>query len=1362
MKRDSTRDPQPLSASTQPLREHMGTDVFPTSYAQQRLWLHDQMLRVPGVYNVVQVLRLSGDLDAAGLSRALAEVVSRHESLRTHFAQEDGTPVQVVAASCPVDLDAQAIEGETVEGRSTAALATAQSEARAGFDLARGPLWRARLYRLDAREHWLQLTLHHIVTDGWSMGVLTRELSQLYAAYRAGTPPPLEPLPVQYADYAVWQRQWLQGEVLAGHLAYWRQALSDLPVLELPTDRRRPAVSTYAGARVPFTLPADVTRGLKTLSRREGATLFMTLLAAFQALLSRLCGQEDVVVGAPTAGRTRPEVEGLIGFFVNMLVLRGDLRGAPPFTKHLAQVRERALAAYAHQDVPFEKLVEELAPARDLSRHPLFQVSLVLQNTPPADWRLPGLTVTRVESAASGRTKFDLTVSLTERGGELAGFFEYATDLFDATTIERFARHFRVLLEAILATPEISIARLPLLDRDEHARLLAQGRGPDSALPPSCVHDVFAMQVARTPDAPAVVQGMESLTYRELDARANRLAHRLRELGVAADVRVALCLPRSLELVVAMLAALKAGGAYVPLDPGYPADRMMLMLADAAPPVLVTQRSRLPALPAFGGHVLCIDRDSAELARQPSDPPACDATPAHLAYVIYTSGSTGRPKGVMVTHDSVVGLACKQNFVAISTTDTIGHVSNVAFDAATFEVWGALLNGARLAVLARDDVLSAPAFVRAVDREQITCMFLTTSLFNAIASEDAHAFRGLRSLLFGGEAHDPSRVGEVMRATPPGRLVNAYGPTETTTFATFHEVRPEEAGCEIPIGRPLRGVEIVIVDAHGGLVPQGVVGEICIGGRGVARGYLDLPGETAERFVPHPADPYRRVFKSGDLGRWNVAGAVEYVGRNDEQVKIRGFRIEPAEVAAAVRSHPSVRACHVMARRQASGDLGLTAYFVAAVGERALTVRALHDHVASRVPSFMVPASFVEVDALPITENGKLDHRALPDPGTFAIPVTAYVAPRDDIERALCAIWVQALGIGQVGIDDDFFDLGGHSLLAARVFSRIDADLRCSLPLGVLFGAPTVRELAQRIRDAQVPDFTSLVAMARGGVVPPLYIVPGVMGNLVGFAPLVRALGPDRPVYGLQSIGLDGVREPLVSIEAIAEHCLREIRVVQPHGPYAFAGACFGATVAYEIARQVMSQGETVAYLGLLDPSSREGLGASPSQSGAMRRMLALARLVVDRIALYGAEMETLRGTDRLRYAARKVGALLRRIGKRTAGDLRREIGAREVYRCNVAALDAYRRTPLRGNLRMLSFIETARGRERRDAEEWQRWWRGEIACDLVPGKDSGEMISQSNAEHVALTMRARLREAFAADAVRGDAEHPREPSVAA
>ena len=1332
-----------------------GGDRFAVSYAQQRLWLLERLLPCSGVYNSGQVLRLAGELNEAALSRALAEVVRRHESLRTHFVLEDGVPVQMIAPAVTFEVAAEEVVGATEQARTAAALALAQAEAQAGFDLARGPLWRVRLWRLAPQEHWLQLTLHHIVTDGWSMGVLVRELSLLYAAYREGSASPLPPLPVQYADYAVWQRQWLQGEVLERQLRYWREALAEVPVLELPSDRRRPPVSSYRGGWVAFAVPAALTGALKQLSRREGATLFMTLLAAFQVLLSRYSGQEDVAVGVPTAGRSRPEVEGLIGFFVNMLVLRGDLRGAPAFTAYLAQVRERALAAYAHQDMPFERLVEELAPARDLSRNPLFQVSLVLHNTPAAQWQLPGLTVTRVEAVGSASAKFDLTLALTERDGALGGRFEYASDLFDAATIERMAGHFRVLLEAVVATPEASIARLPLLPAEERSQLLALGTGPVVAQPAACVHDGFAAQAARTPEAVAVMMGSEVLTYRELDRQANRLAHHLRGLGVAADVPVALCLARSFELVVAMLAVLKAGGAYLPLDPDYPAERVALMLDDAQAPVLLTQAALQPKLPRYAGRVVCVDRDAGAWAACPEHAPASATTPVHLAYVIYTSGSTGRPKGVMVSHENVVGLARQPNYVKLTPRDTIGHASNVAFDAATFEVWGALLNGARLAVLSRDDMLSASALARAIERGRITCLFLTTALFNAIAASDPHAFGGLRCLLFGGEAHDPHRVGEVLRATPPRHLVHVYGPTETTTFATFHEVQADDSGKPIPIGRPVSGAVIVIVDSHGMLVPQGVIGEICVGGSGVARGYLNRPQETAERFVGHPlaTDSDHRVFKSGDLARWNAAGRIEYAGRNDEQVKIRGFRIEPAEIAAAIRLHPSIRACHVMIRRQPSGDTGVTAYFVSAEGDAGMTPLALQRHVASLLPAFMVPATCVAVDDLPVTANGKVDHRALPDPAIAPrMPESAHALPRDDIERALCTIWKEALGVNQVGIDDDFFALGGHSLLAARIFSRIDAELRCSLPLGVLFESPTVRALAERLRMSRGTDaFMSLVVMARGGRQPPLYLIPGVFGNIVGFAALARRLGADRPVYGLQSVGLDGLRPPLASIEEIAQRFLREVRRAQPDGPYAFAGACFGATVAYEMARQAMAIGETIAYLGLLDPTSRESVDDSRPRSvpGPIRRATAVARLSVDRLALYRSEMRERRGVDRLRYAGGKLAVVLRRIGQPAARDLQREISAREVYRSNVAALDRYRREPLHGELGMLAIMETARAgaRPARDPDDWRRWWSGETIRVTVPGKDSGDMLSGGNAGHVAALMSAQLRAAFARNA---------------
>jgi amino acid adenylation domain-containing protein len=1338
-------DIPPLNADTLDLCP--GEVAFPASFAQQRLWLVMQLMADSGIYNVWHTLRLTGDLDVAALARALRDLTRRHESLRTRFALADGVPSQVVMDPHAPSLAVEAVPGATRAECENLAMEYARAEARQGFDLARGPLWRVRLWRLAENEHWLQLTLHHIVTDGWSMGVLMRELSAAYAAHctdAAWSPPAL---PVQYADYAVWQRRWFAGRVLDAQLAYWREALAGLPTLDLPCDRPRPATPSHRGARVPFELPELLTAALGALARRESATLFMTLLAAFYVLLGRYSGQDDLAVGVPTAGRTRPEVEGLVGFFVNMLVLRADLSGAPSFTAFLARVRARALDAYAHQDLPFEKLVLELAPGRETSRHPLFQVSFVLQNTPLGDWRAPGVRAEQMD-VPSDHAKFDLAVTLRERNGKLVGSIGYARDLFDAATIERMARHFVTLLAAIAESPLQSIARLPLLDETERADLLSRGMGPAQSAKAECVHARFAIQAARTPGAIAVVHGETAITYEELSHRADALAQQLRTLGVARGERVALCVPRSPEFVVGALAILVAGAAYVPLDPGYPAQRLALILGDARAKVLLTHSALRSKLPPFAGPVLCLD---APFGEHGGDPRGFrdDVEPEDLAYVIYTSGSTGQPKGVMVRHASVDALVCEPNYVTLGTDDTVAFASNVAFDAATFEVFGALLNGARLAILDRDDTLSAATFAHAVDRNRITCAFVTTALFNEIAGADPHAFRALRYLLFGGEAHDPARVRDVMQSSPPAHLVHVYGPTETTTFATFHEVRPADAGKTIPIGRPVSGAEVLVVDKEGSLVPQGVVGELRIGGRGVARGYHDRPDEEALRFVAHPTRAGSVVFCSGDRARWNAEGRIEYAGRDDEQVKVRGYRIEPAEIATVIAAHPAVRACHVIARRNPSGEATLVAYFVPIAEGSPVTPLALSRYAATQLPAYMLPMSYVAMRAFPIAAGGKLDRLRFPEPqpGDRAL-AAEFAPPRDDVERALCRIWAEALGSPSVGIDDDFFAIGGHSLLAARIFARIGAEFHCSLPLGVLFESPTVRELAQRLPRASTAGFSSLVTISRGGRLPPVHLVPGVFGNVVGFADLARAFGPEQPVYGLQAPGLAGSHAPLATIDAIAAHYLREIRDVQPEGPYAIVGACFGASVAYEMARQVMADGETVAFLGLLDPTPHEGqhIDGLPPSLRRFARVAVIAKLVKERLRLYRDEWRSRSGAaDRIAFAAGKLRTIAGRLGK-PAQDLRREIDEREVYASHVAALERHQRRPLAGDMRLMAIMETARMRKFRNGEfdDWERWWDGPIVRHVVQGKDSGDMVSGANAAELAALIARHLRTAFA------------------
>ncbi|HEX8354760.1 MAG TPA: condensation domain-containing protein, partial [Pyrinomonadaceae bacterium] len=770
-----------------------GARAFPLSFAQQRLWFIDRLAHDSHFYNIPEALRLSGSLDVNALERGFNEVVRRHEALRTSFTTDGGRPVQVVNDHAPLRLEVTDLSGLPEASREPEAVRLAVEEARRTFDLARAPLTRARLLRLGEREHILLITTHHIVSDGWSVGVFLRDLSALYAACLRGEPSPLAGLPIQYADFAVWQREWLQGEVLEEQLRYWRQQLGgELPVLALPTDRPRPPALSYEGADRHFELPEELTERLKTFSRREGVTLFMTLLAAFNALLHRYTGQEDVVIGAPIAGRTRREVEGLVGFFVNTLALRTDLSGRPTFRELLGRVRAATLGAYAHQELPFERLVEELQPERDLSRNPLFQVMFSLQNAPLEEFALPGLRVAPVE-IGNDATRFDLEFHLWEGGGALSGSLIYSTELFDAATVEQLLGHFRNLLEGVVADPDTRLPDLPLLTEAERRQVLAGWNDTRGVYPrDACVHELFEAQAARTPGAVAVVSGDERVTYAELNAGANRLARRLRALGVSADTRVGVMMERSPEMVVAFLAVLKAGGCYVPLDPAYPKPRLRFMLEDAGVRVLLTARKQLGALPdampESGARVVCLDGDREEIDRESAENPSREATAESLAYVIYTSGSTGRPKGVAVGHRAVNRLVRGTNYVELSAADCVAQASTATFDAATFEIWGALLNGARLDIVPRDTALSPSALAAHISGRGVTVLFLTTALFNQIAAARPEAFAPLRCLLFGGEAADPKWVREALSKGGPRHLLHVYGPTENTTFSTWHPV----------------------------------------------------------------------------------------------------------------------------------------------------------------------------------------------------------------------------------------------------------------------------------------------------------------------------------------------------------------------------------------------------------------------------------------------------------------------------------------------------------------------------------------------------------------------------------------------
>jgi amino acid adenylation domain-containing protein len=1057
-----------------------GPSVFPASFAQQRLWFLDHLQPGSPLYNMPAAVRLRGALDVEALGHALQQVVNRHESLRTRFELVDGGPVQVVGPALELPLSRDDLSSLPEAERETELRRRAREEARRPFNLARGPLLRVTLLRMAPQDHVVLLTQHHTVADGWSIGVLVRELTALYQAHVEGRPSPLPPLPVQYADYAVWQRDWLKGDVLEGQLAYWKEHLAGLPPLELPTDRPRPAVMSPEGASLDFDLPRELAEGLRALGRTEGATPFMTLLAGFQALLGRYSRQDHFAVGSPVAGRGRKEVEGLVGLFINTLVLRADLSGGPTFRQLVGRVRDEALGAYAHQDVPFEKLVDELQPARDASRSPLFQVMFTLQDGLPPRGEVAGLRVTAL-SQETGTAKFDLLLTLSETPDGLHGTLDYRTDLFDHATAERLAGHYRTLLEAAAAEPDRPVGELPMLTAEETRQLLqwsAQGRASFPA--DACLHQLFERQAARTPDAVAVTCEGMSLSYGELNARSNRLAHRLRRLGVGPGVCVGLFVERSADMVAGVLGILKAGGAYVPVDTGYPDDRAAFMLRDAAAPVVLTQRDLVARLEDSPAQAVCLDDAAGFAAEGDEDLPAVTG-PDDPAYVIYTSGSTGRPKGVVVTHANVVRLfTATDAWFGFGPGDVWTLFHSIAFDFSVWELWGALLYGGRLVVVPYWVSRSPEDFYRLLAEQRVTVLNQTPSAFrHLIRAEEALGQRelALRLVIFGGEALEFGSLRPWLQrhgADRP-RLVNMYGITETTVHVTYHPVAPAELGGGSLIGVPIPDLQVHVLDEHQRPCPLGVPGEMYVGGAGVARGYLNRPELTAQRFVrdPFSGEAGARLYRSGDLARWLPGGRLEYLGRIDHQVKIRGFRIELAEVEAQLNAHPAVGECVVLCREDAPGDRRLVAYVVGRDGQGP-PAGELRSHLRERLPEYMVPSAFVALDALPLTSNGKVDRKALPAPtGDRPESSREYVAPRGPVEEALAGIWAAVLGVQRVGAEDNFFELGGNSLLAAQVIARVRAELRVEVPLRALFEAPMVAALADAVDAARAAGVAS-------------------------------------------------------------------------------------------------------------------------------------------------------------------------------------------------------------------------------------------------------------------------------------------------
>jgi amino acid adenylation domain-containing protein/FkbH-like protein len=1191
---------RPLAAIAQTIAAAPRTGSLPLSFAQQRLWFINELEPGETVYNVPFAARLKGPLDTAVLVRCLNEVLRRHEVLRTTFRSDAGEPVQRIGPPEPLQFPVTDLSGLPVAKREAEVRRLLDEELRRPFDLSQDLMLRAGLLRLDEQEHVFFLTLHHIATDGWSLGVLFRELTALYAAFNSGRPSPLAELPIQYADFAAWQREWLRGEVLAEQLGYWKSQIGGAPpVLELPTDRPRPAMQTYHGARKPLELDGRLAKELLHLGRKEDATLFMVLLAAFQTLLHRYSGQEDIVVGAPIAGRNRLETENLIGFFVNTLALRTDLSGNPAFRELMRRVRRTTLDAFEYQDLPFEKLVDELNPQRNLSYPPLFQAMFVLQNAPREPFELPGIRVSS-EPQERHTSKFDLTLFMTAEGEVLRAELEYNTDLFDPTTIERMLRNFRTLLEGIVADPGQPIGELPLQSPEERHQVLVEWSGTAAEYPrDSCVHDLFESQAARTPDAVALVFDDLQLTYAELNARANQWAHYLRRLGVGPDVLVGICQERSLDLIAGILGILKAGGAYVPLDPAYPKERLAFMLADGHVRHVVTHSSLCDRLTHEGLLLLCCDEVSDLVAGQCTSNLPSSSSAENLAYVIYTSGSTGEPKGVEIPHRAINRLLFGVDYARFDASLRVAQLAPVSFDASTLEIWAPLLHGGTC-VLFPEGVPDFAELEKGLRRHRVQTLWLTASLFNAIVDERPQTLRGIEQLLTGGEALSPPHIRRAMTllGSPP-RLINGYGPTESTTFACCYPIPqpPLTDATSVPIGRPIANTRAYVLDARRQLSPIGVPGELYLGGDGLARGYLNRPELTAERFVANPFQPGTRLYRTGDRVRLRADGNLEFLGRLDDQVKLRGYRIELGEIETALALCPGVTQSAVALREDRGhhvgmvGDKRLVGYYVPEVGNPP-SPETLDRRLREKLPEYMVPSAFVALERLPLTLNGKVDRRSLPAPSAQQHRTTGYVAPRTEVEARLAAIWAEVLELERVGIHDNFFfDLGGHSLLAARLVSRIAQETGQAAPLSLMFREPTISGQAQHFSRPPSPDIDLLEPVRSSGTRATVLW----FGNGRPVASFSAFVPPEHPIYWCRPEYLDGRRLRHTTVQEIAACYCRQILQAGLRGPFVLCGYSFAGLVAYETACQLQSLGKEVALVFLLEPSPPAGAMASGS-----------------------------------------------------------------------------------------------------------------------------------------------------------------------
>jgi len=1338
---------EPTTASTAKLAvtnavtRRANGDTAPLSFAQQQIWLHTQM--VPGipVYNEPVTIHRQGTLDVHALELALTEIVRRHQAWRTTVTLAEAEPVQLIGPPAPVAVPFVDLSQLPAAERESEAHRLAVEDAMRPFDLSRWPLFRVLLVRLSDVEHRLFLTLHHIIFDGYSIyRVLLPELAALYTAFSRGEASPLPELPIQYSDYAIWEREWLpRGGRLSSQLAYWRERLSANPsALQLPYDHLRPAIQSFRGAIHPVSLSKNLADALKVLSRQEGASLFMTLLTGFAALLHRYSARDDVAIGTVSSGRKRSELEGLLGYFMNPVVLQNDLAGDPTFRELLRRTRNVTLDALSNDDAPFTQVVNAVRPNRSLSFNPLFQVLLTLE--PPMPQSHDGWSVALTQSEVdTGISKFDLCLELDDRPSGIVGRFKYSTDLFEPETVARMAEHITLLMESACANPDQHVSALPILSAQERQQLCVDWNATSATFPAHLrLHDLSVDQVKRAPDAEAVVDGRGQLTYAELDRRSNQLAAYLQQHGVGPEIPVGLFVEPSSEMIVGILAVLKSGGACVPLDPTYPAERLQHVFADTQLHVLLTQQHLKAELPvADDVEVLCLDSEWARVEGESTTPVSSQAGPENLAYVIYTSGSTGKPKGVQITHRNLVHSTYARSIYYGPDAGRFLLLSSFAFDSSLVGIFGTLCRGGSLVLTPGPLQGNLTRLAPLIAQHRVSHLLCVPSLYSLLLDQaKPEELASLKVTIVAGESCPAELVARHHRLLPAATLYNEYGPTEASVWSTVHRCEAGQPSRLVPIGRPIPNAQVYVLDVHLNLLPVGVPGELYVGGPGVARGYLNRPAETAERFIADPFQrtPGARLYKTGDLVRWLPDGTLELLGRLDHQVKIRGFRIELEEIEAVISDYPEVRQVAVALREGKEGEPGLVA-FVVPLNATQFDSDKLRSFLSKRLPEPMVPSAFVTMETLPLMPNGKLDRQALTAEQT--VSATTFVPPENALQSELVEVWKAVLGKQEIGITDNFFDLGGNSLLVAKLLLRIEQRLGKALTLANIFQAPTIRQLAGLVGGQEIPlHHPAVVPIQPEGSKPPLFWVRG--GPL--FLPLAHRLGTDRPLLGLHLPASEAARLQVpYKLEDIAGALLRCMREVQPKGPYFIAGLCVNGVIAYEIARQLIEQGEEIALLVVFDaqnPAYYEDF-SQESRSELLRRRVGFQFSNLRRSGLPGlADFLTDRviGVRRrlsVRYW-RALHAFHRRVSIERLEDLEHIVHP---------ASFVYRPKPYPGRVVFFQSTDWPKGRY----WDFHASWNGMIGGDLELHKIRGgheSMFHEENVDLLADKLRVCLKDA--------------------